>query len=75
MEKLTREEFIPQVFEEISQKLTPEFSKEDWLKLWERANKGDITSCELFGVLWESKVNPYLRPEFRLERFASEDEL
>ena len=47
MENLTREEFIPQVFEEISQKLTPEFSKEDWLKLWERANKGDITSCEM----------------------------
>ena len=35
------------MFDEISEKFTPEFSAEDWVKLFYRANEGDLTSAEM----------------------------
>ncbi len=62
---LKNEELLLKFYGEISKKLTPEFSAEDWLKLCKNASQGDMTSMEMFMVLWETKVIPYLDPKFR----------
>ena len=51
------------LFEEISQKFTPEFSADDWLKLYERSQQGDSISTEIAMELWLRKVDPHLNPE------------
>ena len=55
--------FLPEIFEEISEKLTPEFSKEDWFCLYDRAMEGDLTSMEMLASLFKGKVKPYIKPE------------
>lgn len=67
MERLTKEEVIAKMFDEISEKLTPEFSGEDWLKLFNRANQGDLTSAEMLMELWKKKVNPHLHPDWQIK--------
>ena len=51
------------MFEDIS-KLTPEFSGEDWFKLYWRASYGDYASMLMLMSLWERKINPHLPEEF-----------
>tara|TARA_A100001035_G_C27414659_1_gene334517 strand:+ start:229 stop:474 length:246 start_codon:yes stop_codon:yes gene_type:complete len=62
-EKFERFITTKRLFEDISQKFTPEFSGEDWLKLYERAIQGDPISTEMIIELWLRKVDPYLNPE------------
>ena len=56
-------QYVPQIMEDISEHLTPDFSKEDWLSLYERAMDGDLTSLEMFCALFRTKVKPYLNPD------------
>ena len=51
-------------FEETAKHATPNFSKEDWWKLWSRAQEGDPTSIRLFVGLFKEKVLPKLDPKF-----------
>ena len=63
--QLTKEQFIEEVFDEISEKVTFDFSKDDWLKLWERTIEGDPISAEMLMRLWQNKVIPNLSEEGR----------
>jgi len=60
------ETVLPRLFEEIHQKLTPDFTTEDWLALHKRANLGDMYSAEMLLSLWKEKVYPHLKPEFQI---------
>ena len=62
-EKFERFITTKRLFEDISQRFTPDFSGEDWLKLYERAKQGDPISGEMAMDLWLRKVDPYLKPE------------
>ena len=64
-DEITKKQFMEECFDEISEKLTPNFSKDDWLKLWERTNQGDPISAEMFMRLWQNKVIPNLSEESR----------
>ena len=56
---------IKDIYKQINQYLTPDFSVEDWLNLHEKAIHGDIISAQLLASLWKSKVYPYLKPEIK----------
>ena len=54
------------MFTDISKHCTPDFPAEDWLKLYENFLRGDFISGQMVISLWKSKVNPNLKPEFKL---------
>ena len=56
-------EYLSQFMGDISEHLTPDFSKEDWLSLYDRAMEGDLTSLEMFCALFNTKVKPYVDQE------------
>ena len=56
-----------QMFNSIEKDLTPDFKGEDWFKLYEMAVYGDSISAQMLMDLWSQKVNPYLKPEFRVD--------
>ena len=64
-DELTKEQFLEEIFDEISEKLTTDFSKDDWLELWKRSYEGDPISAEMFMRLWQKKVQPNLNPEYK----------
>ena len=64
-DELTKEQFLEEIFDDISEKLTPNFSKDDWLKLYERTNQGDPISAEMFMRMWNNKVVPHLNEDFK----------
>tara|TARA_R100001443_G_scaffold32944_1_gene46927 strand:- start:1166 stop:1414 length:249 start_codon:yes stop_codon:yes gene_type:complete len=61
----------PEIFEVISKHLTPEFSKEDWVFLQDRAMEGDFTSMNMYVSLLEGKVLPYLNPNDTISKSDS----
>ena len=63
--ELTRKQVIEDIFDEISEEVTLDISKDDWLKLWEKTTQGDRISYELFMSLWMNKVVPNLKPEYK----------
>ena len=63
--ELTRKQVIEDIFDEISEEVTLDISKDDWLKLWEKTTQGDRISYELFMSLWMNKVVPNLKPEIK----------
>ena len=58
-------QFLEEIFDEIAEKLTPDFSKDDWMNLFEKARQGDPTSGEMFMRLWQRKVEPHIHPEWK----------
>ena len=63
--ELTRKQVIEDIFDEISEEVTLDISKDDWLKLWKKTTQGDRISYELFMSLWMNKVVPNLKPEYK----------
>ena len=63
-----------QMFKAVEKNLTPDFKGEDWFKLYEMAVYGDSVSAQMLMDLWEQKVNPYMRPELRVENFDLKEE-
>ena len=66
-------EFLFHLFNSIHQASTPDFNAEDWIKLYDQANQGDLTSAELLSTLWKRKVHPLLRNNPEWEAFVSEE--
>ena len=44
----------------LSQVMTPDFSKEDWMELYRRSKEGDMTSVNLLMSLFNRKGKRYL---------------
>lgn len=65
------EESMPLMFEAIHSELTPDFTAEDWMKLWKRAESGDTTSRQMLCELWKQKVDPYIAEEFKLSSWKN----
>ena len=60
---------LKDLYQQINQHLTPNFSVEDWLSLHEKAIHGDLLSTKLLLGLWKSKVDPFVKQEFKLNKF------
>ena len=56
---------IKDIYQQINQHLTPDFSVEDWLTLHEKAIHGDLLSQRMLLALWKREVYPYLNPEIK----------
>jgi len=49
----------------ISQEMTPDFSKEDWMELYRKSKEGDSTSVNLLMSLFERKGKRFLELQLR----------
>ena len=56
---------IIEIYETISEHLTPDISAEHWIKLHKDANKGCSISAEMLIRLWNIRIEPHLSPEFK----------
>ena len=65
MNNQIRKQVVEDIFDEISEEVTLDISKDDLLKLWEKTTQGDRISFELFMSLWMNKVVPNLKPEIK----------
>lgn len=61
---LKNRKFLEHMFASIHKEITPDFTKEDWIQLIEKASTGDMTSFELFMSLWHSKIHPRIPKEW-----------
>ena len=55
---------LPDMFEDIHQKLTPDFSGESWMTLFDKMVEGDTASKEMFISLFMTKVVANIPPDF-----------
>ena len=62
---------IKEMYQQINEHLTPDFSVEDWLTLHEKAIHCDLLSMQMLVGLWKRKVYPYLKPE--IKKIVQED--
>ena len=58
------EKILPQMFEDIHKKLTPDFSGESWMTLFNKMVEGDTHSKEMFISLFMTKVVANISPDF-----------
>ena len=65
------EAHLPEMFDQISKHLTPDFSSIDWMDLFKKASAGDRISQQMFSELFYSKVLPYLDMD-EVNRFNEE---
>ena len=58
------EQALPEIFEQFHQQVTPNFSKDDWLELYEKVANGDGIAVDMFHSLFAKYVMPNLHPDF-----------
>ena len=59
------EQALPEIFEQFHQQVTPNFSKDDWLGLYEKVANGDGIAVDMFHSLFAKLHAGQSSPKFR----------